>query len=94
MCVCVPLFVSHTGERGGGVAIKAVAFVPTIFPPYSSVYVHVCQRVRMRLQYASSVASMLSVSAPAAGPSHLYKPRPLPVCQYKACSPLSQTLTA
>lgn len=94
VCVCVPLFVSHTGEWGGGDTIKAVTFVPTIFSPYSSVYVHVCQSVRKRSQYASSVASVLSVSAPAAGSSHLYKPHPLPVCQYKAWSPLSQTLTA
>lgn len=55
----------------------------------------VCVRVNafVHLQSASSVASVLSVSAPAAGSSHPSRPLPLPVCQYKAWSSLSHTLT-
>lgn len=47
----------------------------------------VCMRVFVCLCIclsASIVASVLSVSAPATGSSHLSRPLPFPVCQYKA----------
>lgn len=87
MCVCACVCeASHTGEA----LIKGDTFVLS----FMRACVRVCGQtyVRMYVHLPSFLASLMS--APVIGPSHMTRPLPLPVLQYKGwcgrCHALSQ----
>lgn len=79
VCVCVVL---HTGEA----SVEGLTFVLLCARTYVCAFVH--------SQSASFVESLMSVTTPVTGSSHMARPRPLPVHQHKGwcglCHALSQ----